>query len=205
MYASSDRSDLCQNTEMPVHQRVDASGAVSFKMDTASGITRLDRLYQRGSAKIRFPKNHRTSADAVLINTAGGMTGGDRLDWNIQAGPKSQVVVTTQACERAYRSSGGVAHIHTNLQVGKNATIHWLPQETILFEASALHRHLEVELADGACLIAMEATLLGRHAMGEILKQCEFVDRWRVRRNGKLIFADDINLRGDMTKTASSI
>jgi urease accessory protein len=178
------------------HQRVKGSAAVSFK--NIHEKTKLDRLYQHGSAKIRFPKTYDGFSEAVLINTAGGLTGGDQLDWNISLDAKTSAVFTTQACEKSYQSSSGTAHVSTQITVGENATCHWLPQETILYEGSALNRTLDIQLSQTSKLIALESVMLGREAMGEALKKCTFRDRWRIYRDGKLIFADNVKLEGDM-------
>lgn len=198
MYASTYLSENTSNAISSAHQRVKGNAAVSFKF--VNDKTKLDKLYQHGSAKIRFPKTYGEFSEAVLINTAGGLTGGDKLDWNINLAAETSTVITTQACEKSYKSSGGLAKVSTQISVAEKATCHWLPQETILYEGSALSRTLDVALAPTAKLIALEAIMLGREAMGETINQCTFKDRWRIRRDGKLIFADDIKLEGDISK-----
>ncbi|MEM7289648.1 MAG: urease accessory protein UreD [Pseudomonadota bacterium] len=194
MYASTFQSDQGQTDVQHAHQRVSAAGAASFK--TIEGATKLDRLYQQGSAKIRFPKNHRLDLEAVLINTAGGLTGGDRLSWDLQLDEGADVVVSAQACEKAYRSSGDAAQLNTQLNLGKDSTLHWLPQETILYEGSALSRSYDVMMEEGATLLAVESIVLGREAMGETIHSLQFRDRWRIRQNGSLVFADDLRFCG---------
>lgn len=182
------------------YQRVSAAASVSFK--SAGERTRLDRLYQQGNAKIRFPRSLGRSKQAVLINTAGGLTGGDRLDWDVRLGAGARVTATTQACEKIYKSLGDAAHMRTAICVGQRAELHWLPQETILFDRSSLSRTLDVELAADARLIALEAVVLGRHAMGERVDRCSFRERWRIRRCGALVLADDVKLNGRIGRTA---
>ena len=154
------------------------------------GATRIERLYQDGCAKIRFPNTHAQYLEAVFINTAGGLTGGDNIRWSAKVAPGSQLVLTTQACERIYRSLGTPAEVQSTLRVGRGAHLDWLPQETILFEHSKFKRRLDVDLEDGASFCAVEAVLLGRDAMGEDARSAEFSDRWRIRRNGRLLHAE---------------
>lgn len=196
MYANIYPSNQQTSKRVTSHQRVKGRAAVSFK--TVDAKTKLDRLYQHGSAKIRFPKTYSGFSEAVLINTAGGLTGGDKLDWNISLDADASAVFTTQACEKSYQSSSDTAHVSTQITVGENATCHWLPQETILYEGSALNRTFDVQLAKTSKLIALESVMLGRDAMGEVLKHCAFKDRWRIYRDGKIVFADNINLEGDI-------
>jgi urease accessory protein len=163
--------------------------------------TRLERLYQEGCAKIRLPRDaEATGLEAVLINTAGGLTGGDRLTWRAEAGAGARLTITTQACERIYRSSGDPARVEVRLAAGPGAELHWLPQETLLFDQSSLDRSLEVDLAADARLLAVEAAVLGRTAMGEQLRSGRLRDRWRVRREGRLVFADEVRVEGAVAR-----
>ncbi|HYE45774.1 MAG TPA: urease accessory protein UreD [Caulobacter sp.] len=182
--------------QAPPAQR--AMGRARLAVRQAGGATRLARLYQDGAAKLRLPRTRTGVLEAVMINSAGGMTGGDRFDWEVEAGPGAHVALTTQACERVYRAGGDVARVRTRLTAHEGARIDWLPQETILFEGSALSRRIEAELGPGARLLACEAVVLGRHAMGERFTRGLFHDRWRIRREGRLVFADDIRLDGDI-------
>ncbi len=181
-------------TPQPALQRARGSGRISTKQ--ANHVTRLDRLFQEGCAKIRLPHTHSNALEAVLINTAGGLTGGDQMDWTAQIAAHGKVVLTTQACERIYRSLGSAARVRTRLHVGTDAHLDWMPQETILFAASQLDRRIEIDLADGASLTAVEAILLGRDAMGELALDARLRDNWRVRRNGRLIHAEATRLDG---------
>jgi urease accessory protein len=181
--------------EKPIYaklQRARGIGRISTKQ--FGGRTHLASLFQDGCAKIRLPKTHSHSLEAVLINTAGGITGGDQIEWSAHVEADGHLVLTTQACERSYRSTGQTAEIQTTLEVGVNAHLDWLPQETILFEASKLSRRLHVDLAEGATLTAIEAVVLGREAMGEDARDAELSDQWRIYRCGKLIHAEATRL-----------
>lgn len=180
---------------LPRLQRARGEGRLTVSAD--SGRTRIETLYQDGCAKIRLPHTHDTSLQAVLINTAGGLTGGDAVGWTAEAGPDARLVLTTQACERVYRSLGDDATVRNRLVVGPGAQVDWLPQETILFEGARLDRTLEVDLAEGASLCAVEAILLGREAMGEAARNAMLRDNWRIRRNGRLIHAEATLLSAD--------
>lgn len=176
-------------------QRARGVGRVVAKV--RDGATHLDQLYQDGCAKIRLPHTHNPALEAVLINTAGGLTGGDVMEWHAEVAAGGNLVLTTQACERIYKSTGDVANVRTRLVAGAGAHIDWLPQETILFDASQFKRRIDIDLAEGATLTAVEAVLLGRDAMGETARNALFSDQWRIRRKGRLIHAEATALRGD--------
>lgn len=173
-----------------------ASGAGLIEVRTvAGGVTRLQRLGQEGCAQIRLPRDP-GSADptAIAINTAGGLTGGDRLDWTATAGAGARLTVTTQACEKVYRSLGADAETRITLTAGAGARLDWLPQEAILFDAARLSRRIEADIAADASLLVCEAVILGRAAMGEQVASGALRDRWRIRRGAALVFAEEFAL-----------
>ena len=177
-------------------QRV--AGVARLSCAVGEGRTRLRRLYQDGAAKIRMPTVSADPLEAVLINTAGGMTGGDRLGWEVDVGEAASASITTQACEKIYKAASDRAEVRVNLSVGENGRIAWLPQETIVFDRAAFARTLDVELAVGAEALVLEATVFGRLAMGERATQGHFHDRWSVRRDGELIHAEDFRIGPDI-------
>jgi urease accessory protein len=180
----------------PLFERARGRARLSFY--NAQGETRLDAFYQSGSAKIRLPRVPAgVPKEAVFLNTAGGVTGGDHLAYEVVAGAGAKMVVTTQAAERVYRRLAGTARVETSLTVEDGAELAWLPQETILFDNSALTRRLSAEVALSGSLLAAEAIVLGRTAMGETARNVLVNDGWRVRRGGRLVFADGLRLDGD--------
>ncbi|WP_370576930.1 urease accessory protein UreD [Shinella sp. PSBB067] len=181
-------------------QRARGEGRLATKASAAG--TRLDVFYQEGCAKIRLPRTFDGTMEAVLINTAGGLTGGDRIDWRLDAAAGTHLTATTQACERIYKASAATAAVETRIAVGAAARVDWLPQETILFDRSSLTRRLEVDLAGNAAFLAVEAVLLGRKAMGEEVTAGFFRDRWRIRRAGRLIHAEEARLEGEVARLA---
>ncbi len=160
-----------------------------------SGQTRIARLFQDGAAKARIGERRRDGGlTAALLNTAGGMTGGDHLAWGIEVGEGSRCAVVTQACEKVYRSQGAPATVAVTLKVGPGGRLDWLPQETILFDRARLKRTFRVDMAADGRLLAVEAVLLGRRAMGEHTPFIHLRDRWRVWKDAVLTFADETRL-----------
>ena len=187
----------------PRFQRAEGVGRI--RIHAVGGASRLHRMYQDGCAKIRLPRDaDAVGLEAVLINTAGGLTGDDRLAWTAEAGAGARLTVTTQACERIYRSNGGPAKVDVQLTVGEGAELHWLPQETLLFDRGALTRSFEADLAADARLLCAEAVVLGRTAMGEQVLNGRLRDRWRVRREGRLVFADEVRMEGEVARLAAA-
>jgi urease accessory protein len=192
---------LTETSPPPVLQRARGEGRIVANV--RDGRTELAALYQEGCAKIRLPHTHDASLQAVLMNTAGGLCGGDHIRWSATAAAQSRVVVTTPACERVYRSLGGDARIENRLALEAGAHLDWLPQETILYEGSRLDRRFEIDLASDASFTAVEAILLGRQAMGESAAGAKLHDTWRVRRDGRLIHAEATTLAADPHERSS--
>jgi urease accessory protein len=180
-------------------QRVAASGRL--EVSHVDGRTRIARLFQDGAAKIRMPAVSADPLEAILINTAGGLTGGDRIAWTIRAGAKASAIVTTQACEKIYRALSDRAEATVHISVADGGRIAWVPQETIVFNRAAFFRTLSVDLAADAEALIVEATVFGRKAMGEQATFGLFRDRWRVRQNGRLIHAEDFAIGPDIAAT----
>ena len=162
------------------------------------GRTRLRDLRQSGSLKLVFPQSHRPDAEAILVNTAGGITGGDQFSLDITVQRGAALTLTTQAAERAYRAqSGEIGRVTTDISVQDGASLNWLPQELILFDRCALRRRLTIDLAAQAHLLMVEPVVFGRAAMPEVLRSVMFQDRIRITRAGRPLYIDGMDLRGD--------
>jgi urease accessory protein len=178
------------------HQR--SEGSVTLRV----GQRGLVRMREAGSAKVRFPFG---GNEAILINTSGGLAGGDRLSVDIGVEQDALLTVTTQAAERVYRTLGPAAQTNVRLSAARNAALFWLPQELILFDGASLSRTIDVDLAAGGRFLAVESIVLGRFAMGEIVTQARLRDRWRIRSEGKLMFADDVVIDGAPPRTGATL
>jgi urease accessory protein len=176
-----------------------ARGAIALAVAAADGVTRRTRVAESGSLRVRFPNTH-DGLEAVIVNTGGGMTGGDDFSVDIDVGKGARLVAGTAAAEKIYRSTGPDTAMSVRLNVDAGARLAWLPQETILFDRACLKRRIDVDLADDASLVMAEAVLFGRAAMGEAMHDGAFADTWRLRRGGKLVFAENVRLDGDITE-----
>jgi urease accessory protein len=175
-----------------------ARGAVSFDVHRKDGATRRRHLHESGSLRVRFPSPETEGLSAVLVNTAGGIAGGDRFDIDIATREDARLTVTSAAAEKIYRAEGAAARLNITLRAQARSHLAWLPQETILFDRARILRRIEIDLAVDASLLLCEVAVFGRAAMGERMRQGEFADCWRMRRGGRLVFAENIRLDGDV-------
>lgn len=179
-------------TALPL-QRSNGEARLSFK--SRAGASVIDELYQAGCLKLRFPLTHAPDLkEAVLINTAGGLTGGDALKTTISWGAGTSAVVSSQAAERIYRAPAGAAQIESRFAVADGACGLWLPQETIFFDGGAMARLNHADVAAGGRFLATESLVFGRAAMGEHVASGQVCDGWRIRYGGRLVYADALRL-----------
>jgi urease accessory protein len=176
-------------------QRAHGVGRLGFAL--RDGRTAVMTCYQEAGLRIRMPRvEPGAPLEAVVINTAGGITGGDRFTLDIDAGEGTRAVVTSQAAEKVYRSSGAVGTFSTAIRVGQGASMAWLPQEAILFDGSALDRSLDITMAADSTVLAVESVVFGRLARGESVATGRLFDRWRIRRGGRLVYAEGLRFDG---------
>jgi urease accessory protein len=178
-----------------------AVGEVRVVAKQSGDETVLDELRQAGCLKVRFPKRIVPSwMDVVMLNTGGGVAGGDRLDLAFGVAASGRMTIAAQAAERFYRALAADApsSVRTQLTMEPGAFLEWLPQETILFDGSALDRRLDVDLAPDARFLGVETVVFGRTAMGERVREGWLRDVIRVRRGGSLLLHDSIRLDGDI-------
>jgi urease accessory protein len=161
--------------------------------------TRLMDLYQKSPIRVLFPGTTGSRlGEAVLVNTSGGIAGGDRLETSVTAIENASIAITTQAAEKVYRALKESAHILTTLKTRNAATLAWLPQETIVFNRTRLSRQTHVDIASGTELLALEWLVLGRAAYGETLSAATITDHWRFVKDGRLVWADSFRITDDV-------
>jgi urease accessory protein len=173
-----------------------ATGTIALSVKALDGRTLRSHVHEDGSLRVRFPNAAPEALEAVFVNTGGGMTGGDRFTIDIALEAGTSLIAGTAAAEKVYRSNGPDAEMAVTLNIAEGARLFWLPQETILFDQARLSRSIDVNMAPGASLLMAEAVVLGRVAHGEAMLQGMLADRWRIRRDGRLIYADTARLDG---------
>jgi urease accessory protein len=173
-----------------------AIGRSAFAVQAKAGVTRRTRVREEGSLRVRFPGPASAELEAVIVNTAGGVAGGDRFALDVTVEPGARLVVTTAAAEKVYRTLEPDATIDVRLAVGATSSLAWLPRETILFNRARLRRTINIDLAEDARLLLAEAIVFGRSGMGEAVDAAGVFDRWHLRRGGRLIHAEAMRLDG---------
>ena len=160
------------DSSLPVEQRGDPPGRQRARAEARGSFARVGgrtepaRLFETGGLRWRFPRSS-SLCEAALVNTGGGVAGGDSYSVHLTLSEDAEVEATTPSAERIYRSNGPAASIATRLELRPGARLFWLPQETLLFEGARLERRLEVEASGDAEFLIAETLVFGRLAMGE--------------------------------------
>jgi urease accessory protein len=169
-----------------------AEGSCRIVLSGSERGTRVIDVLQQSPIRALFPRaNGAAIEEAVLVNTAGGIAGGDRLEYSVTVLANASIAVTSQAAEKVYRALNEPARIATKLKATEGAKLAWLPQETIVFNRARISRETEIELSSGAQILALEWLVLGRAAHGEQIRDGRITDSWRVKKDGRLIWADN--------------
>jgi urease accessory protein len=173
---------------------------IALAVEAQGGRTRAARLHEEGALRIRFPNATGDALEGVIVNTAGGIAGGDRHAFALSVGAGASALITTAAAEKVYRALGPAAEIAARFTVAAGGQLTWLPQETILFDRARLERTIEIDIEDGSRALIAESLMFGRAAMGEAVENGRVLDRWRVRRAGRLVYADTLRLDGAIAR-----
>ena len=203
MYAAALRSDADEPDFDPLAS-VRSRGVLALSAHVQDGVTRRLRVREEGALRMRFPHESTKRLDAVVVNVAGGMAGGDVYDCAFTAQSGANLVVTSAAAEKVYRALGAPTRCDVRLCAQAGSTLLFAPQEAILFDRVRIHRRYDIDVDPGARLIAVDAVILGRAAMGERVKTLAWRDSWRLRRDGKLLWADATRVEGDAEKLLSA-
>ena len=178
-----------------------AKGRLHGVFGRAGARTEIRQVFETGGYRLRMPRSRGPSCEAVMVNTGGGMAGGDHARFTFAVEPDASVTLTTTAAEKIYGIPMALdaavgTRIDVGLTVAAGASLEWLPQETILFDRAQLDRQLSATLEPGGRLLMAEMLVFGRLAMGETMRDGLLRDRWRIRRGGRLVLAEELALKG---------
>lgn len=177
--------------------------ALQFECDRAQS-TRLQQSFARAPLKVQrpfYPEGPEV-CHSVMLHTAGGVVGGDRLSVDVQLQPQSRALLTTAAAAKIYGKGrqaqpGLTSHQDVLLQAAAGACVEWLPQETIVFDGARYHQSLTVHLAEDAIWMGWDITRLGRSARGERFQSGEWRSRTEIWQGDRLIWLDPQCLNAD--------
>ncbi|MGL5446450.1 MAG: urease accessory protein UreD [Rhabdaerophilum sp.] len=185
-----------QGSDLPHCVRVEAR--LKLAVENANGRLRLAERHEAGAFRFRMPRREPGAIEAMLVNVAGGLAGGDRISLEGKALEGASLVISSAAGERIYRSAGDETQILVNLDAAAGANLVWLPLETILHDGARLRRSVNLTVHPQANLVFGEVMQFGRVASGERFRTGAMMDHWRVRIGGRMVFAEATRLDGEL-------
>lgn len=187
------------------HAGIGLHGCAHIAFDNKDGRERLSQLYHHAPLRVLFPNPPEGDPPtAALVTTSGGLVGGDRLELSIDVGERARGLVVAQAAEKVYRSTGADVGVTVRLHAASESWAEFLPQETILFDGARLRRETSIEAASSARVLAGEMLVFGRTARGERYRRGMVRDGWNVRRDGRLLWIDRMQVEGDVERQLSA-
>jgi urease accessory protein len=141
---------------------------------------------------------------SVILHTAGGIVGGDRLEQSIHLQPHTHALITTAAAAKVYRSGGEMAHQTIDIQIDSGAYLEWLPQESIIFNDARYRQDLKINLAANSHVFLWEINRFGRSARGETFCQGQWRSHTEIWQDGHPLWIDRQHLNGSETAVTSN-
>ena len=190
---------LKENLKLLKDQR--CLGYVNLKIGKSNnGIVQIFNHREQGNLKARLIHNYDLNDELIIINTAGGLTSGDLNLNRIQVDCNTSLNITTQSMEKIYNCKNLLANAYTNIIVGDNSYVSWMPLETIFFNGGKLRRRLNIDLKTSSNFFGVETLIFGRQAMGEIVESGELDDALQIYKNNKLLYSDFNRIKGNIDK-----
>ena len=186
-------------TEKPTNQvQNNWHGHLNLVYANRSGATQIIHNQMQAPLKVQRPfyPEGKEVCHSVVLHTAGGVVGGDRLSLNFHLQPNAKALITTAAAGKIYRSSGQLAQQNIDIQVDAGGNLEWLPQETIVFDGAIYRQDLRVELAPQACILLWEITRFGRSARGERFLSGEWRSHTEIWQQNRPLWIDRQWLKG---------
>lgn len=170
--------------EQPI---VSPSRSWSARLDLEYALRREETVLMRSSHEgpLRVQRPFREASgvcQTYVLHPPGGIVGGDTLDVEVRAGEGSRALLTTPGATKFYRSGGDIARQSQRVSVGPQASVEWLPQETIVFDGANALSHTQVRLDATSSCTLWDITCLGRPASKHPFASGSFVQRLELYR-----------------------
>lgn len=136
----------------------------------------------------------------IVVHPPGGIASGDRLAIDVEAQAGARALITSPGAAKWYRANplapAPEASQHIQLRVAADASLEWLPLETIVFPGAEVRWSSRFDLSGDGVLIAAEIVCLGRPASGLAFESGSVRWQTELRRDGRLLFSEQAELVG---------
>lgn len=180
---------------------------LSLKFAEIDGTTRLVERDHFGPLVVQKPfyPEGREVCHVVIIHPPGGVVGGDQLEILAQIGASANAQITTPGATKWYKANGHTSQQKIRLNINKDGSLEWVPQETIFYNHANVEIDHQVTLEEDAIYVGCEILCFGRTASGETFNSGQIKQRTSIRRNDKLIWLEQIRLLGESSAMSGSL
>jgi urease accessory protein len=179
--------------------RASWTGELELEFSRKKLSTQLIHSYTIAPYKIQrsfYPEGEEV-CHCILLHTAGGLVGGDRLIAKIHLHANTQALLTTATASKIYRSTGAESLQNIHIRIDEGASLEWFPQETIAFAESQYRQTTRIELAPSATCTMWEIVRFGRTARGEKFVSGNWRSHTEVWRDQSPLWIDRQHLQGN--------
>jgi len=180
-------------------------GRLNLVYANRDGSTQIIQNQMQAPLKVQRPfyPEGKEVCHSVILHTAGGVVGGDRLSLNFHLQPNAKALITSAAAAKIYRSNGLESQQNIDIKLELGANLEWLPQETIVFDGAIYRQNLRVELAPTASILLWEITRFGRSARGEKFLSGQWRSHTEIWQQNSPLWIDRQLLKGGETMLES--
>jgi urease accessory protein len=171
---------------------------IAIRLSHSKYGTRLSHCQHRGPLYIQKPfypegKHH---AHLYLLHPPAGIVSGDTLTMNLHVDPNAAALMTTPGATVVYkaRESNPTQRQIINLHIANNATLEWLPLETIVHNHACFEATPIINMVSSSHFFGWEITSLGLPASDQRFTNGSFKQRYQIVVDGKNEFIDQMKI-----------
>lgn len=160
--------------------------------------TILSDLSMESPYKIMSPFYKDDKMQLMLMCAGPGMFGGDSLSLSIRVKDGAAMEYMTQSFEKIFPSrTGDEAHRLTQMEVGEDACLCYMPKPVLPFAGSRFCGDTTVRIQESSTLNYCDIVACGRVAMDERFQMKQYESRLRVMVGERLVLAEHMRLRSE--------
>lgn len=175
------------------------TGYVRITLERKADKTVIKDCYVEGACKITRSVYLDESGQACLylMNPGGGYLAGDTYKQELCLKKGAHAIVTTQSSTKIYKSEGLPAVMDTEIDLGADSLIAYIPDPTIAYQNARYRQNTVVRMEAGATLIYADMFTPGWAADGTLFCYDWIRSRMEVYRQNQRILLDHLKLVPD--------
>lgn len=136
-------------------------------------------------------------ASFYIINTAGGIVQGDRLNLDIKVGSGCSARILSQSANKIYRMESNCAAQYSSIELDKGARLEYVPEPNIPYARSRYFQYGKLMLHRGSTLFYWDVLYPGRYGRGERFDRCVYFSRLDAFIDGEPALVDTVFIDPD--------